>query len=390
MIKGHLQEKSGYYYMVFRYKDENNKWQSKWKSTGLAIKGNKKRAEEMLRNKSLSFEQDLPKLKSNDGDMLFSDYMKSWLVSQKHNVEATTYSGYNYIISSIICPYFDKKAITLTELKPKDISDFFVAIRKERNVKGQTLQRYHANIRRALQEAVKMDMIDSNPADKIARPKAEEHQVEYLGKDALNELFVACKGAKIELPILIAAFYGLRRGEIAGLKWNAIDFENDMISVLHTVSPAVVDGKRQLVAKDRAKTKSSIRSLPLVADFKKLLIEHKSKQERNKKTYGNSYSKQYKGYVFTNEFGEILKPDYLSDNLGLVIEKNNLKKVTFHSLRHSCASLLLANGVSMKQIQEWLGHSNFSTTANLYTHLDANAKKDSAEKMLGAGLQLCM
>ncbi len=390
MLTGHLQTKNGYFYMVIPYKDGNGRWKSKWKSTGLKEKGNKKRAETMLKEELQSFEVPAEEAVSEKNGILFSDYMKQWLEGHKHNIVETTYSGYNINVNSVICPYFDTKGTLLEELKPYDLKAFYDRQRADRGITGQTLLRYHACIRKALDQAVKLELIPTNPADKIDRPKGEAYQAEYYNKDELNLLFKACRGEKIYLAVLTAAFYGLRRGEVIGLKWDAIDFENNTLSIKHTVTVAIVDGKQQLVARDRAKTKSSLRTLPLAPNFKELFQKQKQWQEENKNRYGNSYSKKFKGYVFVNELGELMKPDFLSNNLNRIIEKNCLKPVCLHALRHSCASLMLANGVPMKQIQDWLGHSNFSTTANLYAHLDATAKQDCAEKILNSGLELSM
>ena len=95
--------------------------------------------------------------------------------------------------------------------------------------------------------------------------------------------------------------------------------------------------------------------------------------------YGYDYS--HDGYVFVDALGRRMKPDYISSTFSVLLEKKGLKRIRFHDLRHSCASLLLANGVPMKQIQEWLGHSDFNTTANIYAHLDYSSKVTSAQAM---------
>ena len=100
------------------------------------------------------------------------------------------------------------------------------------------------------------------------------------------------------------------------------------------------------------------------------------------KLCGRSYCKEYLDYIFVNEMGERWKPRYLSDGFKRILEQNGLRRIRFHDLRHTCASLLLANNVPMKKIQEWLGHSKFSTTANIYAHLDYQSKISSAEAML--------
>ena len=180
----------------------------------------------------------------------------------------------------------------------------------------------------------------------------------------------------------MAAFYGLRREEIIGLKWNAIDFENNTLTIQHTVTECNLDGKHIEVASDTAKTDSSLRTMPLVTNFREMLLAKKEKQEHYRKLCGRSYCKEYLDYIFVNEMGERWKPHYLSDGFKRILEQNGLRRIRFHDLRHTCASLLLANNVPMKKIQEWLGHSDFSTTANIYAHLDYQSKISSAEAML--------
>lgn len=138
-----------------------------------------------------------------------------------------------------------------------------------------------------------------------------------------------------------------------------------------------------MIEKDRTKTKSSYRTLPLVPPFEELLYRLRASQAANRKLCGSAYCKQYLEYIYVNEIGEIVKPGYITQHFPFVLEKNGLRRIRFHDLRHSCASLLYANGVSLKEIQEWLGHSNISTTANIYTHLDYNSKIASANAILG-------
>lgn len=125
-----------------------------------------------------------------------------------------------------------------------------------------------------------------------------------------------------------------------------------------------------------------MRTLPLVGSFKEYFTEVKAAQELNKKVCGNCYNYDYDGYVFVDEMGERMRPDYLTSKIPEYIVRHGMKKMRFHDLCHSCASLLLANGVPLKQIQDWLGHSDFSTTANIYAHLDYTSKLSSAESLV--------
>ena len=197
----------------------------------------------------------------------------------------------------------------------------------------------------------------------------------------MEELFQAARGSRLELIILFAAFYGLRRSEVLGLRWDAIDFEAGTLTIRHIVTSANIEGKHILIQADRAKTSSSLRTLPLVEGFAQRLKELKEQQEYNERLCGNCYNKKYKGYLFVDEMGNLILPNAVSENFGKLLKAHGLRHIRFHDLRHSCASLLLKQGVPMKQIQEWLGHSDISTTANIYAHLDSQSKQLSAATM---------
>lgn len=383
MVAGHLREKSGYYYAVLNYTDSLGKRKTKWISTGLTVKGNKKRAEAILMDARRNFNPEEPKVMN--GDILFADYMEKWLDIIKSSVAVPTFASYSTTVKKIVAPYFREKEVTLKNLTAKDIQEFY--LRELERVSASSVIHYHANIHKALKYAVKIDLIDVNPADKVERPKKDRYVGSFYDADEVNALFEAAKGTKLELPILFGAFYGLRRSEAIGLKWDAIDFDQNTITIRHTVTSCDLDGKRILVAADTTKTKSSMRTLPLVPFMRERLLALREEQKENRRLCGRSYIKDYVDYVCVNEIGDLIKPHYVTESFPKLLKANGLRPVRYHDLRHSCASLLLANGVPMKQIQEWLGHSDFSTTANIYAHLDYSSKLTSADAMLnGLGL----
>ncbi len=323
---------------------------------------------------------------SSNNSILFCDYMLNWLKMIKPNVRPTTYGGYERIINKRIYPYFKNLNVTLTELKPIHIQSFYTYLFNKLKLKGATVKKYHANILSALSYAEKMDLITSNPAKKIDTPKVEPYVPTFYNKDELQLLFSIIKDTNIKIPILIGAFYGFRREEILGLKWDAIDFENNSITINFTVTEASYDGKHQIVAEAKTKTSSSYRTLPLIPEIKELLLEEKEKQKENKKLFKDSYLNT-DNYVCVNEDGSLIKPDYLTHKFHEIIVNNKLKPIRLHDLRHSCASLLLKNAVHMKDIQVWLGHSSFNATANLYAHIDKTASENSA-KVIGNVLSI--
>lgn len=246
-----------------------------------------------------------------------------------------------------------------------------------------TVIHYHAIIRKALQTAVKKDILLKNPADKVDRPKKNVFHGSFYSEEEMLTLFDAVSGDPLELCVKIAAYYGLRRSEVLGLRWSAIDMEHKTISISHKVIEAEVDGKFVPMGEDVLKTKSSFRTLPLIPAVGIILLEEKEKQEMYRRLFKKSYCRDYLDYICVDQCGKLLRPNYVTEHFSWLIEKYGLRKVRFHDLRHTCASLLLSNGISMKQIQIWLGHSTFSTTADIYAHLDYSAQEASANAMNG-------
>ena len=386
MVAGHLQIKKDYYYMVLNLKDEQGHRKSKWLPTGIQAVGkkNEKKAQDMLLETRCSYKESVirsAELESArmSNTILFADYMLNWLSIIKNSVEEVTYAGYEGVVTKRIVPYFRKMGVTLGNLTALDIERFYEYCFDTLGIKGSTVQHYHANLHKALKYAVKHNLIDSNPMEKVERPKSQKFVGSFYSVTELEQLFQVAKGDTVEFPILMAAFYGLRRSEIMGLRWQAIDFVGNTIMIDHTVVQFRSKGKTRVVQKDRTKNVSSCRSLPLVPQYRELLLRMKERQEQCRKLCGNCYIES--DYIYVNDLGAPYQPNFVSQHFRTLLEKNRLRVIRFHDLRHTCASLLLKNGVSMKEIQEWLGHSNFSTTANTYAHLDTAAKNTSAAKM---------
>ena len=378
MVAGHLTLKNGRYYAVLNYRNAGGQRKTKWIALGLPEKGNKRKAEAELARLRAEFE---PPKEVGDlsSDMLFADYLLEWLEIAKGRLAVATYSSYAAMIKKPVGPYFRQRNLTLRELEARHLQMFYSEML--RKVKPNTVIHYHAIIHSALKYAVKTDMLVQNVADKVDRPKKNSFQPVFLSAEEMQKMFEALRGTKLELPVLVAAFYGFRRGEVLGLKWDAIDFERGTISVIRTVTTITVDGKQMEIEQQSAKTKSSLRTLPLIGSFREYFLQVKEAQELNKQVCGNCYNHEYDGFVFVDELGERMRANYLTSAFPKFLEDHGLRRMRFHDLRHSCASLLLANGVPLKHIQEWLGHSDFTTTANIYAHLDYKSKITSAQAM---------
>lgn len=318
-------------------------------------------------------------------EIRFCDYMLYWLQSSRKTIEADTYSGYHYAIQNRIYPYFADKGHSLADIEeqPFLIQAYYNYEMEVYGISANTVTHRHANIRKALQDAFKVGLIKSNPADRITKPKVDTFETTVYNQNELSTLFEVFKDDPLELAVILGSFYGLRRSEIVGLKWNCIDFERKTITIRHVVTQATIDGKYQLVQKNRTKTKSSTRSLPLVPQFEVMLLKMRETQEQNKAIFGDAYCREFSDYIYVDPMGYLIKPGYVTQHFRLVCDNHGLKHIRFHDLRHSCATLLYENGVDMKAIQEWLGHSNISTTLNIYTHLDYKNKVSSANAIIG-------
>ena len=376
MVAGHLQEKKGYFYMVLSYPDASGKRKTKWFPTGLPVKGNKKKAEKMLMETRQTF---VPECKPIQDDMLFSDFLLQWLEIAKPTIALTTFASYSGMAKSVIIPYFKEREITLSEIKATDIQAFYM--KQLKRVKASTVIHYHSVIHRALKYAVKIDLISVNPADKVERPKADKFIGSFYDSNEVQALFEAAKGTLIEIPIFLGAFYGLRRSEALGLKWDAIDFQNNTITIRHTVTSCTLDGKHIQIAQDTTKTKSSMRTLPLVPAFKEKLIKLKEQQEEYRRVCGRCYNKKYLEYICVDEMGTLISPHYLTASFPKLLEKNNLRHIRFHDLRHSYAVAAIRAGDDIKTVQGNLGHATAAFTLDVYGHVTDQMKRESADRM---------
>ena len=372
MIAGHLEEKKGFLYMVLNLHDEQGKRRQKWVATHLPVKGNKKRAEEMLL--ALRQEYTAKQVMADRSRAVFFDaFLLSWLESRWGKVEPTTFSSYQNLIQKCICPYFRERAIPLYNLKAQDIQDFYDA-QYVRGVSGNTVLHYHVLIRKALDDAVNRDLIPLNPTDRMERPKKEQYVADCYSVEECNRLIQAVKGEKLELPIMLALFYGLRRSEVLGLRWGAIDFEGKTLAIVHSVSFVQEDGHYILKERDKVKRKSSFRTLPLVEGVEELLKKEVKRRYRDALPCPDDY-------ICVDEKGELFRPNYVTQGFTKLLKKHGLRQIRFHDLRHSCANVLISNRVPLIEVQQWLGHSNISTTADIYSHLAYETKLASADTL---------
>lgn len=290
-------ENSSFYYAVLHWIDPVlKKDKYKWKTTKVKYIDEKqkrlhKQAEQEANIKAeeirKEFENNLNKSSASKAieerqQVLFTDYLEEWLETISKTKEVTTTGGYQSNIKSIIIPYFKEKKLKLCEITNADLQDFYDEQYKL-GKSAKTVRNYHYNIRPALEKARKLKIIQSNPADECSLEKPKQYIPQIYNLSELKIFLEKIKGIDIEVPIMITTWYGFRREEVMGIKWDRIDFENETITIAHTVAVTTINHKRVIVKKDIPKNKSSYRTMPLIPEVKKFLLEVKKHQEQQKR-----------------------------------------------------------------------------------------------------------
>lgn len=376
-MTGSIQIKNGKYYAVINTY-VNGKRKPKWIATGLTVKGsNKRKAEAFLRQKLIDLESDE---KTTSSDILFTDYLEKWLKNQKISISEITFNGYEWISDRHIIPYFKERGTKLNKLSKDDIQEYINYKFEHGRLDGKgglspkSIKEQKNIIQSVLNSAVEDGLIYKNPCQNIKIPAATKKDPKFYNKKQLCTLFDAIKNEPLFPFLYITSVLGLRRSEALGLKWDCIDFERKMITIQHTVVKY-----RKTVSKDITKTKTSHRSYPMSPKIEKLLKDLKKEENKNSAIFKKEYIKN--NYIFKWPNGEPYSPDFVTDKFGKLLKKYNLPHIRLHDLRHSCASVMLENDYQLKDIQEWLGHADIQTTANIYSHIDIARKKKIADSL---------
>ena len=377
-IKASLQIKNGIYQVVMY---SNSKY--RWRSTGIkAVRGNKRKAEERM--KEILAEYD-----SNPGmfeKVPLSDYICKWLKTVKNQVDTVTYTGYKQYAEKHIIPYFKDLGLNLQDVRLSDIEGYYSYKALSGRLDGKSgglsyssIKKHSVVLNQVFTEAVRNRLIQRNPCELAKIPKTaakSENAASFYTTEQCEKLLAVTEGTILHDMIYLTFMYGFRRSELMGLKWDAIDFDNNTLRVSHTV---VLNS--EIVKKDSTKTKSSNRVYPLIPETRAILLRLKQQQAEYRKFFGNTYHET--GYVFVHEDGREYYPSYPTHELSKALKKHNLPHIRYHDLRHSCASMLLLRGWNMKDISEWLGHSNIGITMDLYTHIDMAHKQDLGKSFNG-------
>lgn len=307
------------------------------------------------------------------------DWMKTYVIP---NLSPTTADSYRINIEKHLIPRIGH--IPLQQLKPMHVQKLYQDLLNNgrRDGKGGLSARsvlyIHRNLHEALEHAVRLQLVSRNVTALVTLPKAKKYKSEVYSPEELQHLLQVAQGTDMEIPIVLAAAVGLRRGEILGLLWSDVDLVGQKLSVYNNL---VRTSKGNI--NKAPKSDSSTRIVDLPAGIIPVLKKHKSIQAKNRLKLGAGYHQG--NYVYCQADGSPYSPGSLSKKFNAFIKKHNLKKIRLHDLRHSHATLMLACGVPAKVASERLGHSNIAITLDLYSHVLDNMQKDAAQK-IDAGL----
>ncbi len=375
-MTGSLTVKDNKYYIVLNTY-ENGKRKKKWIKTGLAAKGNKRKAEQLLREAIQKAEQESGLVADS---VLLTDYVAIWRRSIQWEVDEITLQGYDALIDGHIQPYFQAMELPLQKITTAILQAYMdeKATHGRKDGKGGLSPRslrLHKNIlNQVLNLAVKNKLLPANPCADLKLPKVERYESSFYTAQQVQTLFKALEGDPIGPAVRMTAIYGLRRSELLELQWSHVHLDEGTMTIAHTVVKVT-----KVVSKDKTKNNASRRTYPLTEEAKAILQSLKAAEERNRSMMGKAY--QENDYVFKWPDGHTISPDYLSHRFNTLLKKHNLPHIRFHELRHSCASILLSNHATLKDVQEWLGHSDIKMTANIYGHLDMGRKSSMAAQM---------
>lgn len=381
-----VQSKKGRLYAVMQVKKDGTT-KPVWRALGLSEGANKTKVNKAFREVVAQYEQEFWEEQERGGrppaDIPVYDYLVSYLKQVEPELQKNTIVSYRSMTNGKIRRYFQRRPqLTVGNLKPQDIQDFYQSLFAD-GVVANTVIHYHALLRRAFQQAFKEERIDANPFDRVGRPKKNKFHGENYTQEELLTLLHLARGDVIYPAILLAGAMGLRRSEALGVRWSRIDWEKRTVLLDTKIVEYRENGKKKVEPVEEMKNKSSRRTLPLPDPVVEMLQVQKEHREVYRKMFQGSYNAQYLDYVCVNQLGELLRPSYVTDHFRELLEKYGLRHIRFHDLRHTFASLLINQDVPLINVSNFLGHSDLSTTANIYAHLDKASKQASAAVISG-------
>lgn len=402
-----LYKKNNYYYVRINYYVANER-KSKNYPTGIAVgevntaKGRKAEKAALKKMAELHQSFKVPGIVAVDKEQYVVDTIRAWLDHCRGSKSASTIAGYQYAANDLLLYFGEICPVKTAELTSSMIERYLVWERNRRKLEytgeykkqskysdgsgvENTLKHRTTLLRSVLQYAKREGIVVRNVASirdsQIDLPSPQRHEFDVLNIEEAKCLIHMLDGEELwfKVAVILALIFGLRRSEVIGLRIHDIDFEKGILRITHTVTQQTIDGKDTLVSKPFTKNRHA-KTFALTKDMIDLLKELIEEHRKNEKLFGKDYECQWMDYLFRHPDGRLISPNLLTSQFAKYIKKNGLKNVRFHDLRHSCASILFANGADLLTIQEVLGHQQLTTTIS-YTHRINEKKSMVLEEM---------
>ena len=385
-ITGKLRIKNGRYYAVYSCAGAEGKTKDVWRSLNLEEKpGNKRKALEKMEEMKCQFQGiiDVPGY-----DILFVDYIRQWKEKKEGEVEESTFASIRLIVDRKICGYFEPLKLKLSEVKPRHIRQFYEHLYKNGRADGKgglsisSIKSIKGILNEAFNAAIVCELILSNPTASVKLPALYNPRKPYvvLNQEQANRLLGYAADDDLMYPLLLITLrYGLRHGEVLGLKWGAIDFERGLLRIETTIT----GGKHP--EKNKPKTETSKGTFPLFPEVIDALLIRKRAQEKQRELFKEFYVES--DYVFTRESGGFLRHKQVMTEFKKILAGCGLAPMRFHELRHSTACIMHSMGMELKELQAWMRHGKISMTADVYLHISKEREcelANSLQNMLSA------
>lgn len=376
-VTGSLQKRKNIYHAMIRVKSDDGVEKQISKTTHIQVTGktkretdaNFKKANKVLQRIILEYEQQV----AIASDKMFIVWIEEWLARKKKDVRVITYEAYASYARSHIIPYFEPLKLKIDAVTARTIQRY-IDKKSDDGLSTASLKKHMVIFNGVFETALDFGDIAINPCSRVKLPKAKRHEGHAYTSEQAKQLLVAIEGTPIQPPVMLALYLGLRRSEALGLRWQDVDFDADVVRIRNTVVRLY-----SMVEGEQTKSRASKRNLYLMPALKEYLSELKDAQEHMRSLCGTEYldTGGVVTHVCTWPNGKLLSPDYISRAFQRLLDKHGLPRITFHELRHTCGSLLINAGMNIKEVQEYLGHEQVSTTLDIYTHLSADKKVEA-------------
>lgn len=373
-MKPGLRKKKEHYYASITYHEDGKK-KTKWKALGLTTDASPKEIKKRFGEVAAY----LLECYADENENLFTRYLTKWLERKKGCVQNSTWEGMYIYVTKHIVPYFEPLHLFVQDITPTHIENYYVykynggrCDGKEGGLSIESIIKHKSVLMTALDDAVVDELISQNPARYVKLPakRSSKRIPNFLTAEKAAEMLQLFNGTPLYAVVYVTLYYGLRKSEVLGLKWNSVDFINNKITLENVVVKNLTIEEKQTM-----KTSASYHTYPLLPNVREVLIQQKAWQTENREKFGEAY--QESNFVCTWEDGRCFRPDTIMRSFQRVLKRNNFSPILrFHDLRHSTASILYARNWDLKDIQMWLRHADIKVTGDIYTHIQRNFQNE--------------